>query len=85
MKDFWEMLEHETSKLPKEHIKILVGDFNAKVGKERKFKSVVGEYPAHEITNRHGERFIDFGKQFNLKLMSTFFRKLARKKKMGIS
>lgn len=85
VEEFWEMLENETSKIPEHHIKILVGDFNAQIGKERKFKSVVGNYPAHKRTNKNGERLIDFCKQFNLKLMTTYFRKLARKKKTWAS
>lgn len=79
------MLENETSKIPKENVLILVGDFNGQIGRERKYKAIVGEYPAHKRTNRNGERLVNFCTQFNLKLMSMHFKALLKKKKMWIS
>lgn len=78
---FWDLLESEISIIPKNNVKILLGDFNAQIGKEKKFKNIVGEYPAHSRTNRNGERLINMCKMFQLKLMSTHFRKLPRKAK----
>lgn len=85
VEQFWETLEDETSKIPKHHIKILVGDFNAQVGREEKYKGIVGNFPAHKRTNKNGERLINFCRHFDLKLMSTFFRKLPRRKKTWCS
>jgi hypothetical protein len=43
MKDrFYEELEYVFNKFPKYHMKILLGDFNAKVGREDIFKPTVG-------------------------------------------
>jgi hypothetical protein len=39
---FYEELEHVFDKFPKYHMKILLGEFNAKVGKEDIFKPTVG-------------------------------------------
>lgn len=83
--EFWDLLESEIANIPKNNVKILLGDFNAQVGKEKKFKNIVGEYPAHLRTNRNGERLINMCKMFQLKLMSTHFRKLPRKAKTWIS
>lgn len=76
---YWESLEYELSKIPIKNINILLGDFNAQIGNERKYKRTVGEYPAHKRTNKNGERLIQLCRGFNLKLMSTNFRHLPRK------
>ena len=52
---YWEILEEEVSKIPQNHVKILLGDFNAQLGKERKYRKTIGEYPAHKWTNRNGQ------------------------------
>jgi hypothetical protein len=39
-------------------MKILVGDFNAKVGKEDIFKSTIGNERFHEISNDNGVCYI---------------------------
>jgi hypothetical protein len=39
---FYEELERVFDKLPKYHMKILLGDFNAKVGREDIFKPIIG-------------------------------------------
>jgi hypothetical protein len=43
-------------KFPKYHMKILLGDFNAKVGKEDIFKPTVGNECLHAISNDNGVR-----------------------------
>lgn len=80
----WELLEDITTKIPQHHVKILVGDFNAQIGKEKENRKTVGEYPAHKRTNKNGKRLISFCKMFNLKLMSTYFKALPRKKKTWV-
>ncbi|KAI5720012.1 hypothetical protein M8J77_000651 [Diaphorina citri] len=78
---YWESLEHEVSKIPTSNVKILLGDFNAQIGRERKHSKTVGPYPAHKRTNRNGERLIELCKGNNLKLMSTHFKKLPKQQK----
>jgi hypothetical protein len=39
---FYEELEHVFDKSPKHHMKMLLGDFNAKVGREDNLKSTIG-------------------------------------------
>jgi hypothetical protein len=41
-RDFYEELEQVFDHFPKYHMNILLGDFNAKVGRENIFKLVVG-------------------------------------------
>jgi hypothetical protein len=40
--------------LIKYHMKILLGDFNAKVGREDIFKPTIGNESLHEISNDNG-------------------------------
>jgi hypothetical protein len=46
-----EELECVFDKFPKYHMKILLGDFNAKVGREDIFKPTIGNKCLHEISN----------------------------------
>jgi hypothetical protein len=55
MKDrFYEELEHVFDKFPKYHMKILLGDFNSKVGRKDIFKPTIGNESLHEISNDNG-------------------------------
>jgi exonuclease III len=48
---FYEELERVFDKVPKCHMKILLGDFNAKVGREDIFKPIIGNESLLEISN----------------------------------
>jgi exonuclease III len=48
---FYEELERVFDKFPKYHIKILLGDFNAKVEREDIFKPTIRNESLQEITN----------------------------------
>jgi endonuclease/exonuclease/phosphatase family metal-dependent hydrolase len=60
-------------KFPKYHMKILLGDFNAKVGKENIFKLTIGNESLHEISNVNGVRLVNFATSKNLRVRSTTF------------
>jgi hypothetical protein len=51
----------------------LLGDFNAKVGKEEIFKPTVGTQSLHEISNDNGVRLVNFATSKNLTVKSTMF------------
>jgi hypothetical protein len=51
---FYGKVESVFDKFPKYHMKILLGDFNAKVGKENIFKPTIGNECLHEISNHNG-------------------------------
>jgi hypothetical protein len=48
---FYEKLEDVFDKFPKYHITILLGAFNAKVGREDIFKPTIGNESLREISN----------------------------------
>jgi hypothetical protein len=57
----YEELERVFDKFPKYHLKILLGDFNAKVGRrEDIFKLTIGNESLHKISNDNGVRLVNF-------------------------
>jgi hypothetical protein len=61
MKDsFYKKLEHVFDYFPKYHMKILLGDFNAKEDREDIFKPTIGNESLHEINNDNGIRVVNF-------------------------
>jgi exonuclease III len=51
---FYEELEQISDKFPRYHMKILLGDFNASVGREDIFRPTVGNECLHKISNDNG-------------------------------
>jgi hypothetical protein len=58
---------------PKYHMKILLVDFNAKVGRENIFKPTIGKESLHQDSNDNGVRLINFATSKNLVVKSTMF------------
>jgi hypothetical protein len=54
-------------------MKILLGDFNAKVGREDIFKPTIGNESLHDICNDNGVRSVNFATSKNLRVKSTMF------------
>ena len=57
----------------KYHMKILLGDFNAKVGRESIFKPTIGQESIHQDNNDNGVRLVNFATSINLVVKSTMF------------
>jgi hypothetical protein len=75
MKDsFYEGLQHAFNKFPNCHKKILLQDFNAKVGREEISKPKIGNESLHEISNDNGIRVLNFATSKNVsKLQCSYF------------
>jgi hypothetical protein len=54
-------------------MKILLGDFNAKVRRENIFKPTIGNESLHKDNNDNGVRIVTFGTSKNLVAKSTLF------------
>jgi hypothetical protein len=54
-------------------MKILLGDFNAKVGREDIFKPTIGNESLHATSNDDGVRVVNFATSKNLTVESTMF------------
>jgi len=58
---------------PTYHMKILLGDFNAKVERENIFKPTIGIESLHQLSNDNGMRILNFATSKNLVVKSTMF------------
>jgi hypothetical protein len=74
MKDiFYKELEHVFYKFRKYHMKILLGDSNAKVGREDIFKPTTANESLHAISNNNAVRVVNFATSKTLIVKSTMF------------
>jgi hypothetical protein len=70
---FYEELVRVFDKFHKYHMKILLGGFSAKVGKEDIFKPTVGNESLHKVSNDNGVRLVNFAMSKNLRVKHTMF------------
>jgi hypothetical protein len=70
---FYEELEQVLDLFPRHHMKILLGDFNAKVGREDIFKVIIGNEGLNGASNDNGVRVVNFATLKNLIIKSTTF------------
>jgi hypothetical protein len=68
---FCEELVGVFDQFPKYHMEILLGDFNAKVGREDIFKPTIGNESLHETSNYNGVRVVNFATLKNIVVKST--------------
>ncbi|XP_051858122.1 uncharacterized protein LOC127565084 [Drosophila albomicans] len=73
---FYAELDRAYGRCPSHDIKILLGDFNAKVGREDIFGATVGRFSLHETTSSNGLRLIGFAAAHNMVVRRTGFRHL---------
>ena len=69
---FYEELEQVFDHFPR-YMKILLGDFNAKVGRENIFKPTIGNEGLHQVSNDNGVRMVNFVTSKDLVVKSTIF------------
>jgi len=67
--EFYNLLGQNINQIANSDIKILLGDFNAKVGKEDIHKPTIGNESLHNETNNNGIKMIQFtvSKGFNVR------------------
>ena len=58
---------------PKYRIKMLLGDFNGKVGRENIFKPTIGQESLHQDSDDNAVRLLKFATSKNLVVKSTMF------------
>ena len=71
---FYDDLQSVVDKVPKSDLIIILGDVNAKLGKEPAYQKITGKHTLHEETNRNGELLCDFAAANNMVVMSTQFQ-----------
>jgi hypothetical protein len=70
---FYEDIGRVFDQFPRYDMKILLGDFNAKVGREDIIKLTIGNESAHEISNDNGIRAVNFATSKNLVVKSIMY------------
>jgi exonuclease III len=70
---FYKELEHVLDKFLKYYKKILLGDFNVKVGREDIFKLTIGNEILHEISNDNEVWVVNFAASKNFTVKNTMF------------
>lgn len=71
--EFYQQLERSLDALPTNDVKVVLGDCNAKIGKEEQFRSTIGKNSLHDESNDNGRRLIDFAESKNMIICSTQF------------
>ena len=70
---FYEKLEQVFDHFCKYHMKILLGDFSTKVGRENIFKPTIGNESLHQDSNDNGVRLVNFATSKKLVVKSMMF------------
>jgi hypothetical protein len=70
---FYEELEQVFDHVPKYHMKILLGDFNAKVGRESISKPTIGNGSLHQDNNNNDIQTVNFTTPKNLVVQNMIF------------
>lgn len=70
---FYEELEEMLEVIPREDLVIVLGDCNARIGKESIISQVAGKHTIHEKTNDNGIRLCGLAAKMNLIISSTKF------------
>jgi hypothetical protein len=70
---FYNILEKTYEECPKFDIKICLGDFNAKIGKEIEARPYVGSHSLHVDDNNNGERLVNFATEYKMAITGTLF------------
>lgn len=71
--EFYEDLERVYRQCPKNNIKIILSDMNAKVGQEQIYILTVGRNSLHQGSNDNGIRMINLAASLNMTISSTWF------------
>lgn len=73
--EYYGRLDREYDKIPRYDMKIILGDANAKIGREEVYQTVIGKFSKHEKTTENGKLLIDFSKEKELIIKSTDFQR----------
>jgi hypothetical protein len=70
---FYEQLERAYAACPSHDVKLMMGDANAKVGRETVHQPTISKHSLHENTNENGLRLVDFAAGSQMAIKSTYF------------
>lgn len=70
---FYEDLERECNKIQNYDQLIILGDLNAKIGREEELKTIAGKHTIHQSTSGNGWMLAEFAARNNMVIKSTQF------------
>lgn len=70
---YYEQVERALNACPRYDVKIILGDLNAKIGREPVFRHYAGTHSLHENTNDNGLRVLELAASKNMVVASTRF------------
>ena len=73
--EFYEDIETLTDSIPRFDVKIIIGDLNAKIGKEEWNHMFAGRESLHETTNKNGQKLISLAALKNMIIKSTSLKR----------
>jgi hypothetical protein len=82
-KKFYDDLQTAIDRTPKSDTTIVLGNANAKLGKEDVYNEVGGKHALHELSNRNGEMLLELALGNNITVMSTQFQHTCKKTHKG--
>ncbi|XP_023228945.1 craniofacial development protein 2-like [Centruroides sculpturatus] len=71
--EFYSQLEEVLGIVPKHNVKLILGNWNAKVGREEVYQGVIGRNSIHENSNDNGKRVVDLASGHNMVVATTVF------------
>lgn len=72
--EFYSLLNKFMNDILANHIQIVLGDFNAKIGKENYFRLIISIHSLYELSNYNGGRLIALATENGFKIKSTMFK-----------
>jgi hypothetical protein len=73
MDQFYEQLERAYAACPSHDVKLMMGDWNSKVGRETVHQPTIGKHSLHESRNENDLRLVDFAAGRKMAIKSTYF------------
>jgi exonuclease III len=82
--EFYTKMEEEINKVQRHDVKMILGDLNAKIGREEMYRSTIGKESLHEDSNDNGLRLIDFAIE-KMIIRSTWHARKDKEGDLGIT
>ena len=74
IEDFYQQLEDTMANTGKKDVKVIIGDWNAKIGKDNEgWETAMGEH-GYGVQNERGERLLEFALKHQLFISNTRFQ-----------
>lgn len=69
--DFFDLMDEVLNKCPNYATKIILGDMNAKIGRDQQFHQITGKHSLHYTSNDNGQKLIQFAMAHGMIIKST--------------